>query len=421
MSIKGNVVGTPMPRSDWSESNPNKASYIRNKPKIIGNPGAGENAEVFNGWVADNAQGDCSHAEGAGAIAGARGFYIKAIDTANRKLYLTTESCIPVFDVFEADESLPKLTAYLDQTICVEANGYYQWPMCAVITAVEAGGILTYDRNVAWDAGSSDMTPFALFAPDAPLAGAVSMGSAAHAEGSNTLAAATETHAEGCNTKAVGRYAHAEGSNTLAGYTAHAEGMSTEASGFYAHAEGWGTKALATAAHAEGYITIANGQYSHAEGQNSKASGTAAHAEGRNNVASGLYSHAEGLSTQATAERAHAEGIGTVASANDAHAEGFKTQATAQGAHSEGRETIAGSKWQHVQGKFNVEDTEEKYAHIVGNGSSTAHSNAHTLDWKGNAWYAGTVEATALILSSPNGTRFKITVDNNGSLKAVQL
>lgn len=34
----------------------------------------------------------------------------------------------------------------------------------------------------------------------------------------------------------------------------------------------------------------------------------------------------------------------------------------------------------------------EKYAHIVGNGTSdTARSNAHTLDWDGNAWYSGDV------------------------------
>lgn len=37
-------------------------------------------------------------------------------------------------------------------------------------------------------------------------------------------------------------------------------------------------------------------------------------------------------------------------------------------------------------------DTKGKYVHIVGNGTSdTERSNAHTLDWDGNAWYAGDV------------------------------
>ena len=41
-----------------------------------------------------------------------------------------------------------------------------------------------------------------------------------------------------------------------------------------------------------------------------------------------------------------------------------------------------------------VPDTSKKgtYTHIVGNGTSdTARSNAHTLDWEGNAWYSGDV------------------------------
>lgn len=33
--IKGNTVGTPMPRSDWNETNPKKASYIKNKPTVL--------------------------------------------------------------------------------------------------------------------------------------------------------------------------------------------------------------------------------------------------------------------------------------------------------------------------------------------------------------------------------------------------
>ena len=56
--------------------------------------------------------------------------------------------------------------------------------------------------------------------------------------------------------------------------------------------------------------------------------------------------------------------------------------------------TKASSDYQHVQGKYNIEDAENKYAHIVGNGTSEeARSNAHTLDWEGNAMYAGDIES----------------------------
>lgn len=154
------------------------------------------------------------------------------------------------------------------------------------------------------------------------------------------------------------------------------------ASGEGSHAEGNGT-ATAAYAHAEGGSIstrggTASGRGSHAEGQMTTAAGYASHAEGENTTATGNYSHAEGTNTDAVG--------------NGSHAEGVYTEAYDTGAHSEGGYTIARGYAQHVQGKFNVEDTAGTYAHIVGNGkSTTARSNAHTLDWDGNAWYAGTV------------------------------
>ena len=76
----------------------------------------------------------------------------------------------------------------------------------------------------------------------------------------------------------------------------------------------------------------------------------------------------------------------------NSHAEGDNTTASGDNSHAEGFNTTASSRNQHAQGKYNVEDSQGKYAHIVGNGTSvSARSNAHTLDWNGNAWYAGDV------------------------------
>ena len=33
--IQGNIVGLPSPRSDWEQTNENKADYIKNKPEIV--------------------------------------------------------------------------------------------------------------------------------------------------------------------------------------------------------------------------------------------------------------------------------------------------------------------------------------------------------------------------------------------------
>lgn len=60
--------------------------------------------------------------------------------------------------------------------------------------------------------------------------------------------------------------------------------------------------------------------------------------------------------------------------------------------HAEGYGTKTVASAQHAQGKFNKESGD--YIHIVGNGTSdTARSNAHTIDWGGNAQFARNVYA----------------------------
>lgn len=189
----------------------------------------------------------------------------------------------------------------------------------------------------------------------------------------------------------VGGYSFAEGFNTTAsGDQSHAEGANTKASGYHSHAEGYKTTASGIASHAEGSSTVASNGSSHAEGNETTASGAYSHTEGSETTASEAYSHAEGSNTTASGVASHAEGSNTTASGMASHAEGSNTQASGAYSHTEGYDTIAYSQYQHVQGKYNIEDAEDKYAHIVGNGTfTTKRSNAHTLDWEGNAWYQG--------------------------------
>lgn len=75
-----------------------------------------------------------------------------------------------------------------------------------------------------------------------------------------------------------------------------------------------------------------------------------------------------------------------------------------------GLDTAASGDYQLVQGKYNVKDTESKYAYIIGNGTSdTARSNAHTVDWNGNAWFAGDIEGVK------DGTTHKLSEKANTS------
>lgn len=104
----------------------------------------------------------------------------------------------------------------------------------------------------------------------------------------------------------------------------------------------------------------------------------------------GPYAQAFGSGTIASGEYSHAEGAGPKASGAASHAEGYITTASGEYSHAEGRTTIAQGNNQHVQGKYNIVDTTS--AHIVGNGSDSSNrSNAHTIDWNGNAWFAGDI------------------------------
>ena len=112
---------------------------------------------------------------------------------------------------------------------------------------------------------------------------------------------------------------------------------------------------LGTAAFAEGQGTKASGNFSHSEGFNTTSSGAYSHSEGRQTIASGSVSHAEGTETIASGIRSHASGYGTVAKGEN----------------------------QTVIGKYNIQDDNNEFAFIVGNGTTSLKSNAFTIDWNG--------------------------------------
>ena len=78
-------------------------------------------------------------------------------------------------------------------------------------------------------------------------------GNSSHAEGFQTNASGYSSHAEGYSSSARGEYSHAEGYKTKAsGDRSHAEGNNTNASGYSSHAEGYYTQTFSWGEHAEG-------------------------------------------------------------------------------------------------------------------------------------------------------------------------
>lgn len=257
---------------------------------------------------------------------------------------------------------------------------------------------------------------------------------------------------------ASGDYSHAEGRNTTAsGDASHAEGNNTEASGYNSHAEGQGTAASGESSHAEGCVTVASGRMAHAEGNTTIATGFTSHAEGSGSYVNATVSYDLDSSTFRIIESNYHISyedngscivIDSISYASPFHLINETDQtfmpsigipssvpvlgvefeariyisgiASGDNSHVEGRGTIATFECQHVQGRYNIKDA-VGYAHIVGNGEDEIHrSNAHTIDWSGNGWFAGSVECTELILKSPTEgslMRYRITVDDSGNLK----
>ena len=111
-----------------------------------------------------------------------------------------------------------------------------------------------------------------------------------------------------------------------------------------------------------------------------------------NNQSINNYLYIVMVSNESSGMFSHAEGSNTTAYGMVSHAEGYRTEANGDYSHSEGESTIASGEHQHVSGKYNIEDTQNKYAHIIGNGTSNNNrSNAMTVDWDGNLETAGTV------------------------------
>ena len=109
----------------------------------------------------------------------------------------------------------------------------------------------------------------------------------------------------------------------------------------------------------------------------------------------GDYSFAIGSNVDAKATSTFAVG-------NYAIAEG--TYSTAFGSN-----TNARYRSQFVFGEYNIHDSKSEatiptdrgnYVEIVGNGTSTTASNARTLDWDGNEWLAGKLEASYFVAAS---------------------
>ena len=126
----------------------------------------------------------------------------------------------------------------------------------------------------------------------------------------------------------------------------------------------------------------------------------------------GFFSIEEGFKTTASGKYSHAEGSYTTASGEYSHAEGRSTTASGEYSHAEGYGTTASGQYSHAEGKFNIEDTVNKYAHIIGNGVERDHHNCFMVGWDGAIYVQASDDATKMM---------KLTIKSDGTISAEQV
>ena len=225
-------------------------------------------------------------------------------------------------------------------------------------------------------------------------------------------------------------------SHYATGTYSHAEGEYSRAEGDYSHAEGAQTEALGEGAHSEGGYTVAKGLYSHAEGEGTIANDNQ-HVEGKYNIEDkGNISQVEVYDSisidfyeddylirlPGAPEWDHGEEayiIDEFEEITGLDVEEGDYIIPCGWDYMEDYPIIPerSTKYFHVQWLLSSDESsktfdalkyyyeeqgssESKYVHIIGNGhSNQERSNAHTLDWEGNAWFQGDV-----YISSTSGT-----------------
>ncbi|MFW5523142.1 MAG: hypothetical protein ACOCPB_09160, partial [Segatella copri] len=383
-----------LPQADWSQNDLTAKDYIKNRPFYT----VTENWASFtidnwrsSGWLEEA---------------------FKIDGTEYRDFSKTYDGPVIVFTV--GVYTITVNTRYNTVTCDPQCSSLLFWYPHDVINQIEEKFIPDKNGNVL--NGSSSGSLRMVYAAEED--DSYTIGSYSFAEGKNTKASGYASHAEGFKTTASDYYTHAEGGGTTASEMyAHAEGDGTTASENSSHAEGKGTTASGMYSHAEGKGTTASGMYSHAEGDGTKASGRASHAGGRYNVADSSeysydlittnlhvnksatdYSFGTGLTIDLDSGKCllrNKKPLSPVAGFKDCYIQA-KDESVAYWVLSSKQNPYNSSSitCQVVEvnvGKF-YQPAYMHYATVIGNGASDyTRSNAYTLDWDGNAWFAGDV------------------------------
>lgn len=333
---------------------------------------------------------------GTGTIAGVKGYYYsfvefgEALETSGRygpcRITLVKEQGAQYSGAFEVGYEV-------GDVICMVNNSKY--PDCATITAID-GNTITVD-SLPFDAiedmtGNLAMDDYSIYVPTKPLAGVAPLGYYAMAVGEDVWVMERASGGIGRNIRIYGQYSFGAGRDiTISGYLGFGFGRKLEI-GSTCAGFGYNNK-------------IKGGEGSFGSGKNGVIDANAAHGEGKNYDVTGEAAHAQNLYAKAYARGCHVGGYyGTVHEGADfATHIGYRNEVLPTGKHAfiggKDSETAGEGSFVHglylkcnengiyqwIGGKYNIEDTEGKYALIIGGGTSDKdRRNILTVDWDGN-------------------------------------
>lgn len=192
-------------------------------------------------------------------------------------------------------------------------------------------------------------------------------------------------------------------------------GKSTMASGDFSFVAGDLSEAVAESAFCIGESSCASGRFSFACGRGNRAKGLHSFVMGTGSMATGNYSFSQGASCISSGEASHAEGQNTYAIGNYSHSEGRSTTASAVGSHCGGYKCMTQADNSCIaSGSGNLIESSAINSSILAGKNMTADLP--------NTAYAENLlvkSASGIYIYSQNNTRFRLVVNNDGSLTAI--
>lgn len=348
--------------------------------------GKNSHAEGYN----TTASGENSHAEGYNTTASSMYAHAEGSDTTASGTYSHAEGNTTTASGRNSHTEGLNTTASGNQS---HAEGYSSSKFSSVVTTTNP---TNDDIITAWEDDDFSLAKGA--SSHVEGRNSLALGDYSHAEGSATIALGDASHAEGCATTASGSFSHAEGNSTTAsGFDSHAEGDHTTASGNYSHAGGQGTVANSTSSLVIGeYNTYDESEFGQKVNKTTKdCSGTYYFGTEFNfNGTTGEFTISGGVTTD-DVEVAFDQGKIYMSSDYNASKEsdnGYVDSTIYKLVSVENLATLT----YNVEKITSVRRAESRAtldnAFAIGNGVTPMdRSNAATVDWSGNAWYAGDV------------------------------